>query len=141
VAGPTFHPICQAWVDSGFALLSVNYRGSTSFGDAYREALTGDIGGVDVADMVAGRRWLVESGIAAPDAVILNGYSYGGYLTLQCMAVHADLWAGGIAGAPVADWIGVGEDQNATLDAYDVALFGPDTPETHAHKVRASPLT
>ena len=141
VAGPTFHPMCQTWVDSGYALLSVNYRGSTSFGDAYREALTGDIGGVDVADMVAGRRWLVESGIAAPDQVILNGYSYGGYLTLQCMATHPELWAGGIAGAPVADWIGVGEDQNASLDAYDQALFGPDTPESHAHKVRASPLT
>ena len=139
VAGPTFNPICQAWSDSGFALLSVNYRGSTTFGDAYREALTGDIGGVDVADMVAGHGWLVESGIAVPDKVILNGYSYGGYLTLQCMATHPELWAGGIAGAPVADWIGVGEDQNATLDAYDVALFGPDTPESHAHKVRASP--
>lgn len=140
-AGPTFHPMCQAWADSGYALLSVNYRGSTTFGDAYREALTGDIGGVDVADMVAGRRWLVEAGIAAPDQVILNGYSYGGYLTLQCMAIHPELWAGGIAGAPVADWIGVGEDQNASLDAYDQALFGPDTPESHAHKVRASPLT
>ncbi len=139
VASPTFHPICQAWVDSGYAILSVNYRGSTTFGDAYREALTGDIGGVDVADMVAGHRWLIESGIAAPDRVILNGYSYGGYLTLQCMATHPELWAGGIAGAPVADWIGVGEDQNASLDAYDVALFGPDTPESRAHKVRASP--
>ena len=140
-AGPTFHPICQAWVDSGYALLSVNYRGSTTFGDAYREALTGDIGGVDVADMLAGRRWLVETGIATPDQVILNGYSYGGYLTLQCMATHPELWAGGIAGAPVADWIGVAEDQNASLDAYDLALFGPATPESRAHKVRASPST
>ena len=140
-AGPVFHPMCQAWVDSGYALLSVNYRGSTTFGDAYREALTGDIGGVDVADMVAGHRWLVESGIAKPDQVILNGYSYGGYLTLQCMATHPDLWAGGIAGAPVADWIGVAEDQNASLDAYDLALFGPDTPESRAHKVRASPVS
>ena len=139
VAGPTFNTICQAWADSGYALLSVNYRGSTSFGDAYREALTGDIGGVDVADMVAGRRWMVESGIAASDRVILNGYSYGGYLTLQCMATNPDLWAGGIAGAPIADWIGVAEDQNAALDAYLVALFGPDTPESRAHKVRASP--
>jgi dipeptidyl aminopeptidase/acylaminoacyl peptidase len=141
VAGPTFHPICQAWVDSGYALLSVNYRGSTTFGDSYREALTGDIGGVDVADMVAGRRWLAESGIAAQDQVILNGYSYGGYLTLQCMAIHPELWAGGIAGAPVADWIGVGEDQNASLNAYDLALFGPATPESHAHKLRVSPST
>lgn len=141
VASPTFHPGCQAWVDNGFALLSVNYRGSTSFGDAYREALTGDAGGVDVADMVAGRRWLIESGVARPDLVILNGYSYGGYLTLQCMGTHPELWAAGIAGAPVADWVLSGEDQNVSLSAYDIALFGPDSPEVRELKVRASPRT
>ncbi len=141
VAGPTFDPICQAWVDNGFALLTVNYRGSSTFGDAYREALTGDVGGVDVADLVAGHRWLVDSGVARPDLILVNGYSWGGFLTLQCMATHPDLWAAGIAGAPVADWILASEDQNASLDAYDVALFGPDSPETRALKVRASPRT
>jgi dipeptidyl aminopeptidase/acylaminoacyl peptidase len=141
VATPTFHPMNQTWVDGGYALLSVNYRGSTTFGDDYREALTGDVGGVDVADLVAGHRWLVETGVARPDLVIVSGYSWGGFLTLQCMATHPELWAGGIAGAPVADWILAGEDQNATLDAYDAALFGPDSPETRALKVRASPRT
>jgi dipeptidyl aminopeptidase/acylaminoacyl peptidase len=141
VATPTFHPMNQAWVDNGYALLSVNYRGSTTFGDAYREALTGDVGGVDVADLVAGRQWLVDAGVARPDLVIVSGYSWGGFLTLQCMATHPELWAGGIAGAPVADWILAGEDQNASLDAYDVALFGPDSPDTRALKVRASPRT
>ena len=141
VASPAFSPMCQAWVDNGYALLSVNYRGSTTFGDAYREALTGDAGGVDVDDMVAGHRWLIEAGIARPDLVILNGYSYGGYLTLQSMGIHPDLWAAGIAGAPVTDWILSGEDQNVSLSAYDVALFGLDTPEVHELKVRASPRT
>ena len=141
VASPIFDPICQAWVDNGFALLTVNYRGSTTFGDAYREALTGDVGSVDVADLVAGHRWLVGSGVARPDLILVNGYSWGGFLTLQCMATHPDLWAAGIAGAPVADWILASEDQNASLDAYDVALFGPDSPETRALKVRASPRT
>ena len=141
VAVPSFHALNQAWVDSGYALLSVNYRGSTSFGDPYREALTGDIGGVDVDDLVAGHRWLVESGIADPDLVILNGYSYGGYLTLQCMGTHPELWAGGIAGAPVADWVVGGEDQNAMLDAYDIALFGTDKVDGREARVKASPRT
>ena len=141
VASPVFHPVCQAWVDNGYAVLSVNYRGSTTFGDDYREALTGDVGGVDVADLVAGHRWLVDAGVARPDQVIVNGYSWGGFLTLQCMATHPQLWAAGIAGAPVADWVLAGEDQNASLDAYDLALFGPDTAETRALKVRASPRT
>ncbi len=141
VASPTFNPLCQAWVDNGYALLSVNYRGSTTFGDEFREALTGDAGGVDVADMVAGHRWLVDSRVAVPELVILNGYSYGGYLTLQCMGTHPELWAAGIAGAPVADWVLSGEDQNVSLSAYDLALFGPDTPEVRDLKVRASPRT
>jgi acetyl esterase/lipase len=141
VAIPSFHPLNQAWVDNGYALLSVNYRGSMTFGDPYREALTGDVGGVDVDDMVAGHRWLVESGIADPDLVILNGYSYGGYLTLQCMGTHPELWAGGIAGAPVADWVVSGEDQNAMLDAYDIALFGTGKEEGREARVTASPRT
>jgi dipeptidyl aminopeptidase/acylaminoacyl peptidase len=145
--GPTsvmpsvFSAICQAWVDNGFALLSVNYRGSTTFGDAYREALTRHVGEVDVQDMVAGHAWLVSSGIADPDAVIVNGYSYGGYLALHCPALHPDMFAAGIAGAPVADWLLMGEDQTALLDAYDRALFGGDRADTAELHRRASPRT
>ena len=57
------------------------------------------------------------------------------------MGTHPDLWAAGIAGAPVTDWVLSGEDQNVSLSAYDVALFGPDTPEVQELKVRASPRT
>jgi len=141
VVGPGFSAIGQAWVDHGYAFLSVNYRGSTTFGDAYREALTGRVGEADVADMVAAHRWLVESGTARPDLVILNGWSWGGYLTLQTMATHPGRWAAGIAGAPVADWILATEDQLAGLDAYDRALFGTDLAEDRESRVRASPRT
>jgi dipeptidyl aminopeptidase/acylaminoacyl peptidase len=141
VAVPNLNPVCLAWVDSGYALLSVNYRGSTTFGDDYREALTGNVGSVDVADMVAGQRWLVEAGIARPDLVIANGLSYGGYLTLQLLGTHPDLFAGGIAGAPIADWILSREDQNAALVAYARALFGAERePEVDVLR-QASPRT
>ena len=142
--GPTaamtaqFSPTCQAWVDNGFAVLSVNYRGSTTFGDEYREALTRHIGEVDVADMMAGHAWLLASGVADPDRIIVSGYSYGGYLALHCPALHPEAFAGAIAGAPVADWLLIGEDQNAFLDAYDRALFGGDRSETAGCR-RASP--
>lgn len=141
VASPTFSAICQAWADHGYAVLSVNYRGSTSFGDAYREALTGRVGEVDVADMVAAHRWLLDSGTAIPELVILNGWSWGGYLTLQTMGTHPGLWAAGIAGAPLADWILSTEDQSASLDAYDRALFGTDISEDREARIRASPRT
>lgn len=141
VAPPIFSAVCHAWVDNGYALLSVNYRGSTTFGDDYREGLTGHVGEVDVDDVIAGTEWLVASGIADPDRVIVNGYSYGGYLALHCPALHPELFAAGIAGAPVADWVLIGEDQNALLDAYDRALFGADRSEAlEAHRL-ASPRT
>ncbi len=141
VVSPGFSAIGQAWVEHGYAFLTVNYRGSTTFGDAYREALTGRVGEVDVDDLVAARRWLVESGIARPNFVILNGWSWGGYLTLQTMGTNPGLWAAGIAGAPLADWAIATEDQQAGLDAYDRALFGTDLSEDPESRVRASPRT
>jgi dipeptidyl aminopeptidase/acylaminoacyl peptidase len=141
VVSPGFSAIGQAWADHGYAFLTVNYRGSTTFGDAYREALTGRVGEVDVDDLVAARRWLVESGVARPDLVILNGWSWGGYLTLQTMGTNPGLWAAGIAGAPVADWAIATEDQQAGLDAYDRALFGTDIGADPESRLRASPRT
>ncbi len=124
VAGPMFSPIAGAWFDSGFAVASINYRGSTTFGQSFREALTGNLGGPDVDDVVAAARWLVESGIARRDAIIKNGYSYGGYLTLQSLGTHPDLWAGGVAGAPIADWRMTYEDSNDILKGYFVSIWG-----------------
>lgn len=141
VVSPGFSAMGQAWADHGYAFLTVNYRGSTTFGDAYREALTGRVGEADVADMVAAHRWLVDSGTARPDLIILNGWSWGGYLTLQTMGTNPGLWAAGIAGAPVADWTIATEDQQAGLDAYDRALFGTDIAVDPASRVRASPRT
>jgi dipeptidyl aminopeptidase/acylaminoacyl peptidase len=86
--GPTaaqlecFSPGSQAWLDHGFAFLTINYRGSTTFGHAFERQIWGDIGHWEVEDMVAARRWLVVAGIAHPDRILLTGWSYGGYLTL-----------------------------------------------------------
>ncbi|HSJ29431.1 MAG TPA: prolyl oligopeptidase family serine peptidase, partial [Acidimicrobiia bacterium] len=140
VQGPVFAPTAQAWVDHGFAYATVNYRGSVGFGEAFREALTGRIGTVEIDDIVSARRWLVDSGIADPDRVLLNGYSYGGYITCMTMGLHPGLWAGGIAGAPVVDWVMLHEDSPSTR-AYADALFGggPDTAGKRMRK--ASPTT
>lgn len=140
VALPTFRRIEQAWVDHGYALLSVNYRGSVTFGESFREALTGNIGLVDIDDVVAARSWLVASGIADPDQIVKHGYSYGGYLTLQALGVHPELWACGIAGAPVADWTLGHELSNDLLRAYDLSLFGASPDELPDRYHEASPI-
>lgn len=145
--GPTgatmenFAPGGQAWVDHGFAWLSVNYRGSITFGKAFERAIWGRLGMVEVEDLVGARNWLVEQGIAQPDAVMLTGWSYGGYLTLQTIGRFPDLWAGGMAGIAIADWTTMYEDEAETLRGYQRSLFGGTPQETpEAHKA-ASPIT
>lgn len=138
---PTFNRMCQGWCDQGYAVLSVNYRGSTTFGERYREALTHNIGGPDVDDVVAAHGWLVGEGIADPRRVIKTGWSYGGYLTLQSLGTHPDLWAGGVAGAPVADYTMEYEHLNDVLRTYSRLLFGGPPDEFPEEYREASPLT
>ena len=140
VAVPNLNPICGAWVDEGFALLSVNYRGSTTFGDEYREALTGHVGEVDLDDMVAATRWLIDSGIAHPELIIANGWSYGGYLSLLVVGVHPELFAGAIAGVPIVDWTLSDEGHDAGVRAWADTLFGTDG-DADERRRRASPTT
>ncbi len=136
---PAFNPICAAWFDAGFAVTSVNYRGSTTFGEEFRESLTKNIGGPDIEDVVAAHRWLVESEIAIPGQIIKNGYSYGGYLTLQSLGTHPDLWVAGVAGAPIADWAMSFERSNDTLREYQLSLFGGSPEELAEDYRKASP--
>ena len=144
--GPThvqqevFSPPSQMWLDHGFAHASINYRGSTTFGKEFEKKIFGDLGHWEVEDMVAARAWLVQSGIARPDAVFLTGWSYGGYLTLQAMGLRPDLWAGGIGGVVVADWVTQYEDESENLRGYDIALFGGTPSEKRASYERASPI-
>jgi dipeptidyl aminopeptidase/acylaminoacyl peptidase len=134
-------PHAQAWLDHGFAFVTVNYRGSTTFGHEFESCIRGDLGRREVDDVAAARDWLVAQGIARPDSVFATGWSYGGYLTLLSLGMRPDLWAGGMAGIAIADWNLMYEDQAETLRQYQVGLFGgtpSEKPEAHA---KASPIT
>jgi dipeptidyl aminopeptidase/acylaminoacyl peptidase len=137
----TFMPGSQAWLDHGFAYCTVNYRGSTTFGREFARKIWGDLGRWEVEDMVAAISWLVEHGVARPDAIFLTGWSYGGYLTLQALGTHPDLWAGGMGGVVVADWVSEYEDENEMTRGYDIALFRGTLEERREQYVRSSPLT
>ena len=75
----------QFWTSRGFAVVNVNYGGSTGYGRAYRDRLQGQWGMVDVADCVNGARHLAASGKADPDRLIIRGGSAGGYTTLAAL--------------------------------------------------------
>lgn len=137
----SFSPFAQVWIDNGFAFFSVNYRGSTTFGRAFKEQIWGDIGHLEVEDMVAGRAWLVEQGIARPDAIVLHGGSYGGFLTLLALGKRPELWAGGVAVAAIGDCAVNYEDASDALKAADVAWFGGTPAEKPALYRAASPIT
>ena len=55
-----------AWVDAGFAVVRVNYRGSTGYGSAWRDALHGEVGHIELADVAAVRQYVVDRGIVDP---------------------------------------------------------------------------
>lgn len=141
VVTEVYSPEAQSYLDHGFAFLSINYRGSVTFGKAFKEAIWGNLGQWEVDDLVAARNWLVENNIADPQAILLTGRSYGGYLTLQGLGKQPELWAGGMASVAIADWTLMYEDQAETLRGYQRALFGgtpEEKPETHR---AASPIT
>ncbi|MCB8917458.1 MAG: S9 family peptidase [Ardenticatenaceae bacterium] len=141
VQGNTFSPQAQAWLDHGFAWLSVNYRGCATFGREFETKIYGDVGHWEVEDIVAARAWLVAQGHAIPNQVLLTGWSYGGYLTLMSLSKYPDLWAGGMAGIAIADWRVQYEDSAEMLRGFQVALLG-GTPESAPEQYAASsPIT
>jgi dipeptidyl aminopeptidase/acylaminoacyl peptidase len=145
--GPTavqpeaFSPESQAWLDHGFAFVTINYRGSTTFGREFQDKINGDLGHWEVEDMVAGRKWLVENRIADPDKILLTGRSYGGYLTLMGLGKTPELWAGGMAGVAIADWAIQYEDTAPSLRGYQVALLGGTPQENPQQYAASSPIT
>ncbi|MDQ4132105.1 MAG: prolyl oligopeptidase family serine peptidase [Actinomycetota bacterium] len=137
----TFSPEVQAWVDHGFAVAMVNYRGSTGYGMEFRDALIGDPGFPEVADVVCGLDRLVEDGVADPNRAVAAGGSWGGYITLLALGLHPDRWAAGVAAVPVGDYVTAYEEEAPTLQAFDRSLFGGSPAEVGALYRERSPLT
>jgi dipeptidyl aminopeptidase/acylaminoacyl peptidase len=134
-------PESHAWMDHGFAFLTINYHGSTTFGRDFQEKIWGNVGYWEMEDLAAARNWLVSEGISQPDGILLTGWSYGGYNTLMGLSKWPDLWAGGMAGIAVSDWTMMYEDSADTLRGYQVALFG-GTPQEKPEQYRiSSPIT
>ena len=132
--GPTWldldrwQPEVQAYVELGFVVGLVNYRGSIGYGREWRDTLVGNIGGPELEDVNAGLRDLVARGLADPERAVIAGYSWGGYVTLLEVGKHPELWTCGIAGVPVGDYEAGYEELSPNLQAYDRALLGGKTP-------------
>ncbi|MBN2807028.1 MAG: S9 family peptidase [Prolixibacteraceae bacterium] len=96
-----FNPEVQFLANNGYAVLQMNFRGSTGFGRAFWEASFKQWGQSMQDDITDGVNWLIEQGIADPKKVAIYGGSYGGYATLAGLAFTPDLYAAGV------DYVGV----------------------------------
>jgi dienelactone hydrolase len=145
--GPTWHDedafdaYASAWVDHGYAEVQVNYRGSTGYGSAWRDALEERVGHIELEDVCAVRDHLVATGVADPDRIVLAGRSWGGFLTLLGLGSRPDGWAVGLAGVPVADYVAAYDDEMEGLKAFDRSLFGGSPEEVPQKYADSSPIT
>jgi len=91
--------------DLGWAVLEVNYRGSTGYGESYRRALDGCWGVIDTLDCASGARAMVERGVADPRRLVVKGGSAGGFTVLNALAEHPNLFRAGISNYGVVDLV------------------------------------
>ncbi len=145
--GPTWHDSDSfasdraAYVDLGLAVVHVNYRGSTGYGAAWRDALTGRPGLTELEDVAAVHDWAVDAGLTDPARSVLAGGSWGGYLTLLGLGLQPERWAAGAAAVPVADYLAAYEDEMEPLRAFDRSLFGGSPEQVPELYARCSPIT
>jgi dipeptidyl aminopeptidase/acylaminoacyl peptidase len=114
----------QYWTTRGFAVVDVNYGGSTGYGRAYRERLYGKWGVVDTEDCIQAAKYLVQRGLADPRRLAIRGGSAGGYTTL-CALVFHDIFRAGASSYGVADLETLVADTHKFEAHYPERLLGP----------------
>jgi dipeptidyl aminopeptidase/acylaminoacyl peptidase len=128
----------QFWTTRGFAILDVNYSGSTGFGREYRDRLKGQWGIVDVQDCIAGAVSMGTQQLADPARLAIRGGSAGGFTTLNALT-SSDVFGAGISSYGIADLETLAKDTHKFEARYSDSLVGP-YPEDRASYVDRSPI-
>jgi dipeptidyl-peptidase-4 len=102
-ASPTYF-FRQYLAQHGYIVFTLDNRGSASRGVRFKTAIYHHMGSVEVQDQVAGVTFLKTLPYVDPQRIAVFGWSYGGYMALMCMMQAPDVFAAGVAGAPVTDW-------------------------------------
>ncbi|WP_049721251.1 dipeptidyl-peptidase 5 [Gilvimarinus polysaccharolyticus] len=128
----------QFWSSRGFAVLDVNYRGSTGYGRAYRDSLKFNWGIKDVEDVVAGANFLVAQKLTHPEQLIIRGSSAGGYTVLAALT-FSDTFSAGASLYGIGDLTALAEDTHKFESRYLDSLVGP-YPATKQRYLDRSPI-
>jgi dipeptidyl aminopeptidase/acylaminoacyl peptidase len=137
-ASGVFNPNIQYWTSRGFAVVDVNYGGSTGYGRAYRQRLNGQWGIVDVDDCVNAAQYLAGRGEADGERLIIRGGSAGGYTTLAALAFRS-VFKAGASHYGVSDLEALAKDTHKFEARYLESLVGP-YPERRDLYLERSPL-
>jgi dipeptidyl aminopeptidase/acylaminoacyl peptidase len=127
----------QYWTSRGFAVADVNYGGSSGFGRAYRQRLNGQWGILDVSDMVSAARFLVETGKADPDRLMIRGGSAGGYTTLAALTFHPGVFKAGASYYGISDIEVLAHDTHKFESRYLDTLVGPYPAARETYRARS----
>jgi dipeptidyl aminopeptidase/acylaminoacyl peptidase len=128
----------QYWTSRGFAVLDVDYRGSSGYGRAYRQRLYGQWGVIDVSDCIDGARYLVEQNLVDGNRLAVRGGSAGGFTTLCALAFH-DFFDAGASHFGVSDLEALARETHKFESRYLDNLVGP-FPEERDRYIARSPL-
>ncbi|AOH85463.1 peptidase S9 [Sphingomonas panacis] len=111
--GPgTGQQVTRAWggalpqylVQHGYVFFQIDNRGSYNRGKAFEDAIYRAMGTVEVADQLAGAKFVKSQRFVDPAKVAIYGWSYGGYMTIKMLEANQGVYAAGVSGAPVTKW-------------------------------------
>jgi dipeptidyl aminopeptidase/acylaminoacyl peptidase len=132
----TLHLTTQFWTTRGFAVVDVNYRGSTGYGREYRQRLYEQWGVVDVDDCVNAAKYLVKAGLADGNRLAIRGGSAGGYTTL-CALTFRDTFKAGASYYGVSDLEVLDKETHKFESHYNVKLIGPYPEQRDLYRERS----
>ncbi|MBI3165368.1 MAG: S9 family peptidase [Chloroflexi bacterium] len=117
----SWNPALSYMAAQGWTVLAPNYRGSTGYGKMWQNASVFDMGGVDAQDCAACAKWLLENGIKK---VAVTGRSHGGFLTMCCLTMYPELFAGGSAVVPFLNWFKSHFNSREDLQHWNIENMG-----------------
>lgn len=135
-ANPSMNLAVQYWTSRGFAVVDVDYGGSTGYGRTYRSLLNGAWGIVDVEDCCAAATWLAEAGRCDPQRMVIRGGSAGGFTTLAALAFRS-VFKAGASHYGVADLAALAADTHKFEARYLDGLVGPYPAAADVYQARS----
>ncbi len=141
-----YDPEVQLLANRGYAVLQVDFRGSTGYGKAHMQAAVGEFAGRMQTDLIDALDWAIGQGYTDPARVAIYGCSYGGYAALVGAAFTPDRFAAAVSYTGMSDLVDLVESvvpfaRRAVENSYVRYLGDPDDPEQRADMLARSPVS